>query len=215
MNALSKLDWRAVQVPARMARLDRDHRGFPIPFLVLRNPDGKANFTINDSAKRQRCLERDLCAICGQSLFRARWFIGGPLCAFHERGAYLDTPTHDDCGHYALQVCPYLAAPRYTGRIDDKGFAWEAHPELTMLVDNTMIPERPELFVALMATGQTLVGNPLNPYVVPDRPYRKVEYWRHGRRLDKAEGDRLSAAAVRALDEPPQPSQRQIARPAS
>ena len=36
----------------------------------------------------------------------------------HENGAFADPPGHRACVTYALQVCPYLAAPSYAKRID-------------------------------------------------------------------------------------------------
>jgi hypothetical protein len=117
------LNWRDVRLPERMAKLERDRRGLPIPFIVMRDKSGQPHFTINDHAKSARCLREDLCPICGQKLFRGRWFAGGPLSAFHANGCYLDPPTHKECVEYALQVCPFLAAPKYTGRLDDAALA--------------------------------------------------------------------------------------------
>lgn len=36
-------------IPAQMQHLDRDKRGLPIPFIVLRDNDNKPHFTINDT----------------------------------------------------------------------------------------------------------------------------------------------------------------------
>ena len=112
-------------LPERMQALDKDRRGLPIPFLVVRDPDGGAHFTINDESKRQRCLKENLCAICGQPLHRGRWYVGGSLGAFHEHGRYVDPPLHRECTEYGLQVCPYLAAPKYTGRLDESTYDFE------------------------------------------------------------------------------------------
>jgi hypothetical protein len=188
-------------MPERIARLPRDRRGLPIPFLVLTDRGtGKPNFTINDAAKQARCLAEDRCPICGEGLTRGRWFVGGPGSAFHPNGAYLDPPMHFECAHFALRVCPFLAAPVYSGRIDDKGFDWSAHPGEAMLVDPTVIAERPSLFVAIMAVGQKQVGPAHSPYLKPRRPYSRVEFWRFGRQLDEAEGVALALAAADSLD---------------
>lgn len=212
MSAM-RADWREVPLPERMARLDKDKRGLPIPFLVLRDPGtGKPNFTINDHRKHQRCLKEDLCAICGEGLTRGRWFIGGPGAAFHDRGCYLDPPVHGPCAHYALQVCPYLAAPKYSGRLDDLGFDWSEHPDSMMLIDKTSLPDRPEIFVAVMAVGQSLVGDALNPYVKPKRPYRQVEFWRQGVQIEKSEGEALVKSALASLAEKEAADQREPPR---
>ena len=103
-----------VPIPARMAHLDRDRRGYPIFFMAYRDQQGRPHFTINDERKRQIVIARDLCSICGAPLLRGRWFLGGDLSAFDANGAYIDPPMHDECVHYALRVCPYLASPSWS-----------------------------------------------------------------------------------------------------
>jgi hypothetical protein len=174
-----------VPVPRRMRHLDRDPRGYPIPWGVWRDQDGRPHFTVNDEAKRISALVEDLCGLCGGRHVKRRWFVGGPQSAFHPQGAYYDPPLHGECLRYALKVCPYLAAPHYGKRIDTKTVREvERH---RVFIDPTQIPERPEVFVAVMAEGQTLI-RPIF-YVRPNRPYVAVDYWRHGERLTTAEGE--------------------------
>lgn len=173
-----------VPIPRRMAHLPRDPRGYPIPAMALIDEHGRAHFTINDEVKRQKLLKEDRCPICGSRIIGGRWFVGGPLSAFHQDGRYLDPPTHDECAHYALRACPYLAAPTYSGRIDDRTLRPEN--QTIIMVDQTMIPERPEVFVAVLArTHKATAGL---QYLMPTRPYMRVEFWRHGERLEDAEG---------------------------
>lgn len=170
-------------IPERMAHLPCDHRGYPIPWMVYRDLEDRPHFQINDHVKRMISIDYDLCSICGKKLFRGRWFVGGPMSAYDENGAYIDPPMHDECVHYALKVCPYLAAPRYAHEIGTRTLG--KHDRNTLvLTDPTMIDGRPELFVAVMAIGQTLT--PGNEYVRPKRPYRAIEWWRHGKRLLEA-----------------------------
>jgi hypothetical protein len=175
-------------LPDRMRQLPRDRRGYPVFFGAFIEADGTPHFTINDERKRVEMVRRDLCSICGQKLLRGRWFIGGSRSAFDPKGAYLDMPMHDECAHYALKVCPYLAAPSYAREIADRKA--EAIKTGIVLVDETMIPGRPVVFVAVMAVGQRYVGDRFSggQYVKPARPYRKVEYWQHGRQLTEQEG---------------------------
>jgi hypothetical protein len=107
-------------VPDRMKHLETDSRGYLIPWGVYRDHTGRAHFQINDELRRLRSFRENLCPICGKSLFRGRWFVGGPMSAFHEAGAFADPPMHYECAVYALQVCPYIALPRYGRRIDDR-----------------------------------------------------------------------------------------------
>jgi len=160
-------------------KLPRDRRGYIIPWVVYRDGDDRPHFTINDDQKRFLALTKDLCPICAEKLLRGRWFVGGPQAAFHERGAYIDPPMHGECAHYALTTCPYLAAPNYSKRIDAKTLRSSAVP---LLFDSAVIDERPDYFVAVLATGQKLTG--AENYITPKRPYLRVEYWRHGRQIE-------------------------------
>lgn len=185
-----------IEIPALMKGLKRDHRGYPIPAGVLIDADGKAHFTINDEVKRQTAIKKGLCAICGHKLMKMRWFVGGPLSAFHAFGSYIDPPMHEQCAKYALRVCPYLAAPRYVRRIDDRMVSAAKIPGIQMVKDPTMIPERPELFVLIMTGNQQHIMNgAMVQYLKPERPYRKVEYWMCGEQLDYTEGYRLAMLA--------------------
>jgi hypothetical protein len=182
-----------------MRHLSVDPRGYAIPCLVAIDEDGRARFTINDEVKRQRVIRHDLCSICGQPLNVQRWFCGGPQSAFHEHGAYLDPPMHSECLHYALTVCPYLALPGYRSVIANlEKLAEKFGP----IIDNTMLDERPNVFVAVRsnATTRTMWDDlpPLIRYVRPRRPYQRIEYWRHGVRLDDATGEALTRAALAA-----------------
>jgi hypothetical protein len=168
-----------IAIPERMRELPLDSRGYPIPVIVYRDTDGKPHFTINDSRAVDRVIRYDLCAICGTKLWRGRWFVGGPGSAFHEHGAYLDPPLHAECCEYALQVCPYLAAPKYAKRIDAKTLN-PAKLNAALLVDHTQDPNRPETFVAVLARGQKMTDN---GYFRPVRPYIAVHYWRAGKRV--------------------------------
>jgi hypothetical protein len=125
------------------------------------------------------------------------WFVGGPMCAFVEGGAYLDTAMHYECMEYALKVCPYLAARKYDGRIDLGTFDLQKIPEgCQVLMDYTMIPERPALFVAVAAITFAATRSDRHPEAMvirPTRPYIEMEFWKNGERLEKAEGARLAA----------------------
>ena len=196
MDYARNRNWRDVPIPPRMQHLPRDRRGLPIPFVVLRDKDDQPHFTINDTTKSLYCLKHDLCPISGTPLSRGRWFVGGPLSAFHQDGAYVDLPSHLDCIEYALQVCPYLAAPKYARRLDDATVDYE-RLDHKVLVDPSMNPDRPPLFVAVMAIGQSVRHLGFGQFRLrPKRPYRRVEFWRYGARLSQEEGERLVAEAL-------------------
>lgn len=180
---------KSIPIPAQMKHLPLDPRGYPIFFGALVGKDGSPYFTINDERRREAMIARDLCSICGKRLFKFRWFAGGPQSAFDERGVYIDMPMHDDCVHYALRVCPYLAAPRYIREVGVRQSEMARASDGTFIIeDPIMIPERPEVFVALLARGQTMIdGERAGQYVRPKRPYLRIEHWQHGKMLSKEE----------------------------
>jgi len=168
-----------------MQSLPRDPRGYPIPWNVLVSPDGEPFFTINDDRRHNEALRLGLCPICGHPLGKWMWFVGGPKSAFDPHGWYLDLPGHHDCEQFALQVCPYLSAPRYIHEIGLAG----RKPPATLLVDETVLPDRPEIFVTVASNKvEFLRREILAPYVRPGRPFLGFEIWRHGKQLPMEEG---------------------------
>lgn len=179
-------------IPPAMQDLQKDHRGYPIPVIVLYDKEGKPHFTINDEYKRQLVIRADRCPISGKPLHRARWFLGGPLSAFHPQGTYIDTPMLYECMVYALKVCPWLAAKHYDKRLGDKTLKPEDAPGL-VTHDPSMMHNRPALFVAVQTTRQdfhvaTIAGQPMVQYVAPRRPYKQVEFWFEGEKLSHEAG---------------------------
>jgi hypothetical protein len=182
-------------IPDRMRHLRRDARGFPIFYMAYCDAQGDPHFTVNEEEQRQDCIRREVCSICGGKLMRGRWFLGGPGSAFHQRGCYIDPPMHFECMRYALHVCPYLAMPRWTKFIEGKTL--KATDPTQTLIDPAVEDERPEVFVAVMATGQHQIKGGLGydkvpvaiefvQYIKPARPYSRLEFWQHGARVDYA-----------------------------
>lgn len=186
-----------VAIPRRLKALQRDRRGYPVPFIVLRDKDGRARFTVNDSDRVLRCILEKRCAICGGRLDSVLWFVGGPSSAFHARGAYLDTALHHDCMTYAMRVCPYLAAPVYSGRVDMGTLSADKVPDnVQLIVDQTMIPERPSPFVCVAARTYSVRRHGHTFVVRPERPHLALEFWEHGKQLDPAVGLERAKSAV-------------------
>lgn len=186
-------------IPERIGRLPKDKRGYPIPWNVLRGEDGTPFFTINDNRKAWRAVLLQLCPICGGRLGRWKWFVGGPRSAFDPDGWYLDLPGHHDCMRFSLATCPYLAAPRYLGRLDVIDPA-KLPPEAQILLDETIIPERPEIFVCAPCDVIEVTDRfPLTPYMRPARPWLvkdECEYWMHGRQISGASAQPFVDAAL-------------------
>lgn len=196
MSAHFKRILECVPIPARMELLERDKRGLPIPFIVLRDASNVPHFTVNDQHKVDLCRRRKLCGICGKPFetfhdSRGRpnphpenagmTFVGGPMSALHKNGAYIDPPMHHECATFALRVCPYLAVKNYDTRMDDRLAKKAAMIEgQVILKDPTMIPDRPEYFVAVTASDYRIVNH--RGYMKPLNMIR-LSWWRHGERV--------------------------------
>jgi hypothetical protein len=174
-------------IPQRMKQLRTDKRGYPVPFNVLVTSDDKPHFTINDHRKVSKAAKLALCGICGQRLFRGeRWFVGGPMSAFSAHGAYLDGPLHHECGTFALQTCPFLAAPRYGKRIDDATVVADTLGDAVIITDPTVDDVRPELFVFACASDYKVTRTPSLMFH-PKKPWLQFEFWVKGAQLTEEE----------------------------
>lgn len=91
-----------IDVPPFLKHLARDHRGYPHPFLMMRD-----SIVTVDPSKQLRCLKEKLCMVCGTRLDNKKWFIGGHLTAVNR--AVIDPAMHERCARYSLKVCPFLA----------------------------------------------------------------------------------------------------------
>jgi hypothetical protein len=171
----------ALPLPKRLRTRPRDKRGYPIPFIVLVDRSHEPQFTINDVRQTGACITKKLCSLCGKRFEDGMWFVGGSRCFMHEHGAFIDPPMHHECAEYALQVCPFLAAPSYAKRIDDRKLKAENMPKGMLLarVDH-MPPDQPERFGLGCTQAYRLVNpNPGETIFVADR-WDYVEWWRNG-----------------------------------
>lgn len=101
-------------MPPRIARLPRDHRGYPIPWFVAVLDDGSRDFRIADGDKRRDAVRFSLCWVCGGPLGANLAFTIGPMCAVNRISA--EPPGHYDCATYSARVCPFLATPQMVRR---------------------------------------------------------------------------------------------------
>lgn len=118
------------------------------------------------------------------------WFIGGSRAFLHERGGFLDPPVHYDCGRYALIICPYLAARRFTDRSLVERLRADFGPGVgfaNQYEGRLHYPGLPERFGFGM-TGKYRVHNPNSPamiFTIDDWEY--LEWWRAGERINAPE----------------------------
>jgi hypothetical protein len=187
MDAFTAARPRYFDLPKRMRTLARDGRGYPIPFIVMTDRHGTPQFTINDVRRTEACRRKGLCSICGKRFGDdGFWFVGGSRCFLLEAGAFLDPPVHHDCGEYALRVCPFLAAAKYSKRIDAAKLPPGGLPDGMALVrEEGMEPRLPERFGFGRTNDYDVRSNGLPDhyiYTVPEWDF--VEWWRNGERCN-------------------------------
>jgi hypothetical protein len=102
--AISKLD-----MPARIAKLPVDRRGYPIPKFV-KWIDGEPDFRIIDAEHLARAVHLGFCWLCGERLGRHMAFVIGPMCAVNRITS--EPPSHLGCANFAVRACPFLVHPQ-------------------------------------------------------------------------------------------------------
>jgi hypothetical protein len=171
------------------------YRGFPVPHVVLIDNNGEPHFKVNNSDKEFDCINNAMCNICGKHIQKGEyWFIGGQLSAFHPRGVFNDGPVHHICGHFALQVCPYMAFSQYkaagvegTQRIAKQ---LEGKSDFSSLFNPTQSMKRLSFFVFARAKEYKVNVHPEMHGITtasPARPYTVIEYWLDGKQITRDE----------------------------
>jgi hypothetical protein len=177
-------------LPKNLRTLERDRRGYPIPYIVYRDAAGGPHFPINDATKVEEVLRKRLCALCGKRLVDGAWFIGGARCFTDPAGAFLDPPAHEECARYAIKVCPYLAARSYAKRVDDRTLnasGGVAKGAVLVVHEGTVPDDRPQTFGLGRTLGFEIIPTGIAQFVLRARGWQCTEFWRHGQRVQEGE----------------------------
>jgi hypothetical protein len=173
-------------IPAPIARLPKDDRGYPVPWFIQWIKDskeaapgeGQPDFRYMDPKKWEEGLMRGRCWVCGGTLGTHRIFVIGPMCAINR--VTQEPPCHRACAEYACKACPFLARPRMRRNI--KGLPDDVYDN----VGGMMIERNP----GAMALWETRKYRPFkagNGWLIrlgePDR----VDWWAEGRQATRAE----------------------------
>jgi hypothetical protein len=169
-------------IPARMARLPLDARGYPVPKFV-EWIDGKPDFRVMKAGHFAACIQRKLCWICGEPLGRWMCFVIGPTGSVHHVSS--EPPSHRECGTFAVKTCPFLVFPNR--QRDDHDLPVDATTAATT-ADN---PGATALWVTdnyrtfnPPSGSETLFGGGV---LFNIGPAREVEWWARGRRATREE----------------------------
>lgn len=103
-------------MPARIAKLPIDERGYPVPWFVTWI-DGKPEFRVADGEKLARAVNENRCWVCGQTLGHTLAFTIGPMCAVNRISA--EPPAHRECAEFSARACPFLSRPHMRRREND------------------------------------------------------------------------------------------------
>ena len=144
-------------MPARIAKLPRDHRGFPVPWFVAYFDEERGercepypDFRVIDTPKIGRAVRERRCWVCGEPLGIHKAFVIGPMCAINR--VISEPPSHRECAEYAARACPFLARPRMRRNETDlpgpveqaAGFVLKRNPgAVAVWITRTFKPFRP------------------------------------------------------------------------
>ncbi|HEY1492769.1 MAG TPA: hypothetical protein VGF35_09090 [Steroidobacteraceae bacterium] len=103
-------------LPARIARLPLDPRGYPIPWFVG-ELNGVRDFRTMDATKWRRAVKERRCWICGDPLGAYLTFVVGPMCGVNRTSS--EPPNHHECARWAVRNCPFLTRPQMVRREDE------------------------------------------------------------------------------------------------
>ena len=162
-------DLSVIETPPRIAALPKDERGDPIFFTALVEPGGKPNYRAQDSVKCNLALREGLCGMCGQKLGKAMAFVGGPISI--KNRLFADLPMHESCAVYALQACPFIAAPK---------FSYQSALSTEMAVNPLVSDSRPDRF-GLGITNKMKLVTIQGQTVIKAGRFSRVQFWVGGK----------------------------------
>lgn len=171
-------DLNAVPKPAYIAALPVDSRGYPVQYTAATLANGQPDFRVVDEEKWAKGFERKRCGICGQKISGLFYFVGGPKSI--KSRMFFDLHMHQSCAEYALQVCPFLAAPKFS--YSNKTDYDLADGKVSETV-HSVLPDRPAYFGLGGTAGYRLRQNGNDILIFTD-PFISVHWWKDGKRLD-------------------------------
>jgi hypothetical protein len=103
-----------IPIPARLAHLTRDPRGYPVIATVSRGTTS-VDFGALSERRKLALATFDWCAVCGLPFGdEPRWQVVAaaiPADRPLDEGGFGEAPVHEICAVYAAQACPHLSSP--------------------------------------------------------------------------------------------------------
>lgn len=179
----------SVEVPKYLEGRPR-FGGYIVPYFVCwylgrepvheRTPGAVPSFQTVDAVRAIHCRRQRLCWICGKQIGTYKWFVFGPAGVVAQQS--VEPPSHMDCAHYAVQVCPFMLNPNKHIRVNRPlRESEQVTPDLS-----THNPG-----VSVLWVTKTFLPVPIDPkngvYRYDVGEPEMIEYWREGRKATRAE----------------------------
>lgn len=180
-------------LPHRMKHLAIDERGYPIPWFVDYDKDGKPEFRAMDPIKWARAVREKYCWVCGLRMGRYLAFVAGPMCGINRTSS--EPPSHLECARWSAINCPFLANPEAIRRVDDK---------VTMDAEKNVaggipIMRNPGVAMVWVTKDYTTWTPPNGGRLLTMGEPERVEWYCRGRVATRAEVEESIAAGLPAL----------------
>ena len=165
-------------LPRRMQGLPLDARGYPVPWFVAWL-DGKPEFRAMDREKFVRAIKEKLCWVCGGKLGVYKVFVAGPMCGINRTSS--EPPSHQECGRWSAENCPFLSNPRMVRRED------EVSEEMRENVDGFAIRRNPGVALLWITREYEVFSPNKGQYLIQMGEPESVEWWCEGRTATRLE----------------------------
>lgn len=158
-------------LPARIAKLPVDKRGYPVPWFVAW-VDGEPEFRAADGQKLVEAIEFKRCWVCGDLLGHHYAFTIGPMCAVNRISS--EPPSHLECAEFSVKACPFLSRPHMRRRDNDL-------PESVTDAAGVMLKRNPGVTLIWVTKSYGIVRTPDKRFLIRIGEPKSVACYAEGR----------------------------------
>lgn len=160
-------------LPARIATLPIDDRGYPVPWFVAW-VNGTPEFRAADRDKWVLAINKKLCWVCGAQLGANMAFVAGPMCGLNRTSA--EPPCHLECAEWSARNCPFLARPHMVRR-EDGTLNTEILKEQSA---GNAIPRNPGVALVWVTRSYSLFNDGNGGYLIRMGPAERMIWYAEG-----------------------------------